>query len=105
MYVDTEQGSETSDPLSLDSLITWLEQQPANGGYDYACALECVVARWLKSIDPRSHANWPRQYQYTVNGATWSMDAFRNIAAGKCRPEDWTYGEALKRAREQRAAA
>ena len=75
------------DLISLESLIAWLEQQPADGTYDWTKPDECLIACYLTSklgILP----------EYSVS-LYQSMPHYHEIAAY----EPYTFGAALERAR------
>jgi hypothetical protein len=44
---------ETRDPFTLESLIAWLEKQPANKVYCYGDLGSCLAARYNASIGRR----------------------------------------------------
>lgn len=39
-----------ADPFSLESLIAWMEKQPAEKAYDYTHPSKCLVAQYLKAM-------------------------------------------------------
>lgn len=86
------------DPLSLESLIMWLESQPATAEYDFHCSRSCMVAQWVKSIDPGaiSTPGYGADF-YTVNGANIDLRQFVKVANAM----PWTFGAALERARSR----
>src|SRR5438552_3652088 len=43
------QWSPKPDVLSLESLISWLEGQPAKAKYDYTSTNHCLLCQYLKS--------------------------------------------------------
>lgn len=91
-----------ADPLSLDSLIAWLEKQPAGRMYEYTDEQECALGQWLKSIDPERRPGSPGTgcYVYIVNSNVVDLEKFDAIAIGHPR----TLGAALNRAREMRSS-
>jgi hypothetical protein len=70
-----------ADPLSLESLIAWLETKDPASTYDF-CDLRgnCLVDQWCRPLG-RSYSELP--------------DKIRRIAYAT----PWTFGAALKRAR------
>jgi hypothetical protein len=46
----------TVDPLSLDSLVAWLETQPPKRRYSYRKPHACLVAQWLKASGAQEYA-------------------------------------------------
>jgi hypothetical protein len=94
-----------ADPLSLGSLIAWLETQDPRTRYDFCQFSECLLGRWLRSIDPEARTMFdrgaPTGYFYSVFGKTVNLAAFTDIAVGDgCHERrSHTFGAALKRAR------
>lgn len=95
-----------ANPFSLESLIAWLEKQPTDRQYCFTEWGECLIAKWLLSIDPRSHLaqNAPTGFYYVVLEQTMDFNHFGDIAAGMHWGDSWTFGAALARAREELAA-
>ncbi len=89
--------SKTPD-LSLESLIAWLERRPADDGYPSTNASCCMLAQWIKSIDPKGkRAGRGNSWEYEVGGEFFDLGHFSDIAIG---PERDTFGAALERARK-----
>ena len=86
----------TTDPFSLESLIAWLEKQPCDQWYAWACAGECLIGQWLHSIDRNSHPDDNGgSFGYIVYGEPVDLTRYDSIALdGKS-----TFGAALERAR------
>lgn len=80
-----------ADPLSLESLIAWLEKQPASATYDYRVLDACLIAQW----SGRCLLSFEVNALFGGNGS-W-------IAQGE-PGANWTFGAALKRARAVLAA-
>jgi len=82
------------DPLTLESLIAWLEKQPQNMTYNFSnCQGRCLLGRYMASI-----------------GMEWSMYHYERLAHRFCPhvPHGFfpigsdlphTFGAALERAR------
>lgn len=88
-----------ADPFSLESLIAWLEKQPAAKGYDFCKWDNCLLAQWLHGIDPTSRVGvGPTGYFYSVLGKTVDLTHFTHIARAYRGIGD-TFGAALARAR------
>ncbi len=85
----------TSDPLTLGSLIAWLEKQPRDGSYTYwdcrgACLLDLYISATTgKPSSPTPETHWPACGDNTGENYTY-------IAHTK----PWTFGAALIRARK-----
>lgn len=99
MLYDPKWDQQTkADPFTVESLITWLEKQPANEVYCYIDHGRCLISQYLiyhgyKNVqvysdpafthgDAETHVSYP--------------DIFNYIAIKKER----TFGGALERARE-----
>jgi hypothetical protein len=83
-----------ADPLSLDSLIFWLEKQDASTQYDYTRSRTCLLTQW----SGREFYSYEVERLFGGNG--------RYIAQGQPRDDGeadadlrWTFGAALERAR------
>lgn len=60
----------TTDPLSLDDFIAWLETKDPNQSYHFTDVSQCLLAQWVKHLDPNafsSHAD-NNSYVYWVHG-------------------------------------
>lgn len=93
MLCDPRWNAET-DPFSLDSLIVWLENQPAGKQYDFNDRRgRCLLCQYLADAMPRLH--WSRAYikLTRLNRATETL----------ARQTPWTFGAALERARALQA--
>lgn len=99
MFFDPTCKPETkADPFSLDSLIAWLEKQPANKTYDFGDIRGCLACRYIQStgISDRPWESYPgrRPYRDVFGG----MEGYTAIAyTGR-----HTFGAALQRARALR---
>ena len=80
----------------IASFISWLRKQPADRRYDYYDAYDCVVARWLNSVEggPRFVRVLPNEIESMFGEG--SISVFRD---GKK-----TYGGVLKRLETTRFA-
>ena len=89
-----------ADPFSLESLIAWLEKQPANREYDYHKSGQCLIAQWIRSIDPEMSNGPGSSYHYIVFGKNRDFrPQFWQVAARGNDINGFTFGAALKRAR------
>ena len=90
-----------ANPLSLESLIAWLETKRASERYDFFCVRECMVGQWAVSIDPcataASELGWGAHF-YVVNGDVVDLGEFVLIANSD--DGSFTFGAALNRARK-----
>ena len=82
-----------TDPMSLDDLIAWLETKDPNQSYQFADANNCLLAQWVKHLDPEAihvlrHDN---SYVYQVHGkkVDFQSPIFARVAAHR------SFGEAL----------
>lgn len=90
-----------ADPLSLESLIAWLEKQPAEQEYCYYDNGYCLLARYFSAVGFKDVEvyGWYWRHSDATKDIPLS-DAFKMIAVqGK-----WTFGAALKRARKALAS-
>lgn len=87
------------DPLSLAGLIAWLETQPANRTYEWMdCSGGCLIGEYgraigIKRLDRRNYEL--NQIFGGDNGTIF--DTYSQVCNGG---GPYTYGAALKRARE-----
>jgi len=97
-----------ADPFSLESLIAWLEKQPADGVYCYADTGHCLISQHFKAagFGPRIAVGVGSFCTAPLRSERWSRDnnypsAFDDIAVARPR----TFGAALTRARAVLAAS
>lgn len=90
-----------ADPLSLESLIAWLEQQPSNHFYPVTEARYCLLAQWLKSMDPATDGDTSGRHSfcYIFRGQPINLGMFRDVVLGISDLNPRTFGAALERAR------
>lgn len=88
-----------ADPFTLESLIAWLEKQPADTAYDYCRPDICLVAQYLKAHEIKNYSVASEELNRLIPGL--------HQIARDCidSPQDWTFGGALKRARTLAAQA
>jgi hypothetical protein len=89
-----------ADPFSLDSLIAWLEKQPADKTYCYDDTGHCLLAQWFKSCGT------PSACLGNVCVVFAGENASRNIPVSfqkTAMPKPHTFGAALRRARSRAA--
>ena len=93
MLCDPKWNAET-DPFSLDSLIVWLENQPAGKQYDFNDRRgRCLLCQYLADAAPGVY--WCRAYIKITRSAPET-----ELVA---RQTPWTFGAALERARALQA--
>jgi hypothetical protein len=70
MLYDTRWGVSkiVVDPVSLDGLIAWLEQQDPSTRYDYSSNCGCLLARYFTSIGYRGVICGSRTFSYQPGG-------------------------------------
>lgn len=93
-----------ADPLSLDSLIAWLEKQPAGKTYCYADSGHCLLSQYFSFAYGARSSVSPSWFALKINGE-WGPDQelphkWDRIADGSPR----NFGAALDRARALRAS-
>ena len=100
------------DPMTLDSLIMWLQQQNPNIGYEYADSEECLLCQYFTAKGYKKPVVNPISFSY--GNMLRRKDArlpngFDSIASGnfcESSPSGHTFGAALGRARAfQKATA
>lgn len=80
------------DVFSLESLIAWLEKQPADRQYDYCLPGTCLVAQYLSANGVEDS---------TLSSEDLDRLGWHDIAQDEDGlPQDWTFGGALCRARK-----
>lgn len=85
-----------ADPMSLASLIAWLERQPARKTYNYICNGHCLLAQYFTAMGYQNIVMLSRQF---IHGRDTLVDLpphFNSIAINEPR----TFGGALRRARK-----
>ncbi len=96
------------DPMSLDSLISWLEMQPKKRAYDYGSCSGCLLAKYFTAMGYKGVAMGERCMCYDPNADNgfWGTSVvlpagFDGIArgAGYLDEPGHTYGKALERAK------
>lgn len=94
------------DILSLDSLIAWLEQQPADETYPYSESRGCVLAQYFTAMGLEKVTVMP--YRYMAGRFDYTRktlpEGWEGIASG-FPSGSWTFGAALKRARKLQKAS
>ncbi|MBR2118463.1 MAG: hypothetical protein IJ935_07295 [Afipia sp.] len=84
-----EKNSETkTDPFSLESLIAWLEKQPADKAYNFCDKQNCLIAQYLQAAGVE---------QYELSSAEVASLGWMQIVNPKAYVP--TFGAALERAR------
>lgn len=99
----------TDDMLSLDSLIAWLEQRPADGTYDYCSSTRCLLVQYFTAMGAKGVMVLPDRYitsARSLNRKEYSLpEGWEEIAIAEFRGPgyglnpQWTYGAALQRAK------
>lgn len=87
-----------ADPFTLESLITWLEKQPAKEKYDYDnCSGECLFGLYMGTLG----LSWKEVGgSCVVYGKKDIHGPFRQMVYKSVAMSfPWTFGGALKRAR------
>jgi hypothetical protein len=93
MLCDPRWNAET-DPCSLDSLITWLENKPSGTQYNfYDRKGRCLLSQYLADAMPKTY--WATAYIRLTRLAP--------ITETLARQTPWTFGAALERARALQA--
>lgn len=86
-----EKTEVTTDPFSLDSLIAWLETQPAETEYNYTFPGSCMIAQYLEASKVKN---------FSLSVTDLQRHGWHHIAQGSWGEAGrWTFGGALIRAR------
>lgn len=108
LYDPKWQSEVKADPFSLESLIAWLEKQPAAKVYCYTDNGDCLLAQYFTAMGFERVEMLTRIFDH-ANGTEKLPDFFNDIAldnmasryaTDKDRPDDRTFAGALSRARE-----
>jgi hypothetical protein len=89
---DWEKTHIKADPFSLESLIAWLEKQPASTEYDWDDCAVCLVGKYITAITGDENPSGVTIYAKMFS----SLEEYSDVAS--VRP--WTFGAALGRARK-----
>ncbi len=93
---------------SLDSLIAWLERQPADYSYNYLDSRSCLLAQYYTEMYGESVQVGARGDYRRASAGSYevSPESFWRAAAdiGCTSMKDWTFGGALKRAKALQGA-
>lgn len=84
---------ETHDPFTLENFIAWLETQPPDKAYEYSHGKTCAIGQFCQSIS----TTYSDQL-HSDKGRFFPI--FREWNWYITKPFPWTFGAALKRARE-----
>jgi hypothetical protein len=86
-----------SDPMTLESLVSWLEGQPADKAYDYSLRGKCLLAQYFTACGFESVLVEDKSF-IRIGGVSAIPAEFDEIAVGVPH----TFGAALERAALQR---
>ena len=99
--------AQTGDKFSLDTLIAWLERQPADGTYCYVMSNMCLLAQYYTEVygEPIAVTSMGRHGPARLPARDIpSPDAFWRIASACGQDDEWSFKDALRRAREYQNA-
>jgi len=105
MFVETKKEGEQQASHFIPSfgdLIAWLETQRPDQEYDWKRVKGCLMCAYYEARQVRCVTGWDRNdgpiFNYTD---AFPGDICEQVKAyhGICRPEPWTFGAALERAR------
>lgn len=87
-----EKHTETkADPFTLESLIAWLEKQPAEKSYNFNCVNgTCLAGQYFRATIGKLPGDWWSRFMSFTGGS-------RSYIATR---EPWNFGAALERARQ-----
>lgn len=112
MLFDPKWGVEVkADPFSLESLIAWLERQPAGKSYRYTCNGNCLLAQYFTAAGLENVHMWTDGFWHGPTKCPGNVGQEEAIASKQitrfpptfnqvavCEPS--TFGAALARARK-----
>lgn len=88
-----------ADPLTLQSLIAYLEAHPSDKPYCYTAAGRCLLHGYFAAHGLPIFSVGPGYYRLTDYRAIKLPENFEAISLGNGDDGDWTFGAALERAR------
>jgi len=92
-----------ADPFSLDTLISWLEKQPAKTAYNYSCNGHCLLAQYFTAMGFVGVAMYSDVFEHDGAPDVKLPPHFDDIAVGEPGVSmKLTFGAALWRARKVR---
>jgi len=86
-----------ADPFTLDSLIAWLEKQPADDTYCYIDNGMCLLAQYFTASGFSRVSVYSTKFQWH-DGQRKLPPHFNKIAIGLTMLPERTFGAALERA-------
>jgi hypothetical protein len=89
-----DKSVDLGNPFSLESLIAWLEKQPAAAVYDWSQPRSCLLGQWCQFNGLIDAAVGDKSLEIGT------YDRGRNIFFKIAMSEPYTFGAALERARE-----
>ena len=95
MLYNTNWAKTHNDVFSLESLITWLEKQPAAGAYDYSSTKNCLLCQYFRACGIVVDGAGADYVRSSFDEADYHHHNFNEIAVSG----EWTFGAALNRAR------
>lgn len=84
---------------SLAGMIWWLERMPANGEYDWCSHDNCGACQYLKGRGEKAGVQQSAGREGQLNYSHLCRNA---DVVGIFKTQPWTFGAALKRARQPR---
>lgn len=90
------------NPLTVTSLVSWLEKQPGDSTYNYANSINCMLCQYFRAMDVTFDSVCGSSFSFGEQ-KTDLPEHFDEIARGGEYVREqggWTFGEALKRAKE-----
>lgn len=104
MFVEHKSDGEVLEARpSLKGFIGWLERQPAERRYNWRDPRKCACGQYAAALGIRGDWLTSCGDPYDPHNDTWRL--LNHIAFGRghlFHRQDWTFGEALKRARRNK---
>jgi hypothetical protein len=88
---DWEKTHIKADPFSLESLIAWVEKQPADTSYNWDSCEDCLVGQYVRAVTGSDSPSGEVIYRELFP----DLDTYFAV----CAEAPWTFGAALDRAR------
>ena len=85
-----------ADPFSLESLIAWLEKQPAEATYNYCEPSQCLLGKYVAANGGEYFGAHYQIGDQAQSAMSYGLGPLGDIVHGG----PWTFGDALDRARK-----
>lgn len=101
MLYNESTGKPKHDVMSLEGVAAWLETMPGDGFYPYMdCRGGCLFGQYMIA----HRIPWEKTEGLNNQFSDFKLHIYYEVAAGNYKPESWTFGQALSRARKALSA-